>query len=172
MKIYIVGSVGSGKSTLARRAAQITGIACTHLDEIVYEEDPTDSWGNKKRPEKEVEQRFRTILSQTHYIMEDAGRERLFDGMLQADQIVVLDYPLHVRKRRILKRWVKQKLGLEKCIYRPHLKMLRAMFRWVNNYETNRDGTKERIAQVSKKAIYLHNAKETEQWLSALPRLP
>ena len=92
--------------------------------------------------------------------------------MLQADQIVVLDYPLHVRKRRILKRWVKQKLGLEKCIYRPHLKMLRAMFRWVNNYETNRDGTKERIAQVSKKAIYLHNAKETEQWLSALPRLP
>lgn len=171
MKIYIVGSVGSGKSTLAHRASQITGIACTHLDEVVYEEDPTDSWGNKKRPDEIVEQRFRAILSQPHYIMEDAGRERFFDGMLQAEHVVVLDYPLRVRKWRILKRWVKQKLLLEKCIYRPHIKMLRAMFRWVNNYEIDRDGTKSRIAQVSEKVIYLHSKKETEQWLSALPRV-
>lgn len=103
--------------------------------------------------------------------MEDAGRERFFDGMLQADQVVVLDYPLRVRKRRILKRWIKQKLGLETCIYRPHIRMLRAMFRWVNNYETDRDGTKSRIAQVSDKVIDLHSKKETEQWLSALPRI-
>ena len=171
MKIYIVGSVGSGKSTLARRAAKVTGIPCTHLDEVVYEEDPTDSWGNRKRPDEEVEQRFRNILSQPHYIMEDAARERFLDGMAQADQIVVLDYPLRVRKQRIILRWIKQKLGIEKCIYRPHIKMLKAMLRWVNNYETNRDGTKDRIAQFSDKAVYLHNKKDTEQWLSALPRI-
>ena len=38
MKIYITGSVGSGKSTYAERLSQVTGIECTHLDEIVYEQ--------------------------------------------------------------------------------------------------------------------------------------
>lgn len=171
MKIYIVGSVGSGKSTLARRASALTGIPCTHLDEVVYEEDPSDSWGNRKRPDEEVERRFRSVLQQEHYIMEDAGRSRFVDGMAQADRIVVLDYPLPVRKYRILRRWVRQNLGLERCIYRPHLKMLRAMFRWVNSYETDCDGTKSRIKRFSSKVIRLTNKKETEQWLSALPRI-
>ena len=171
MKLYIVGSVGSGKSTLARRASRITGIPCTHLDEVVYEEDPTDSWGNHKRPDDVIETTFRVVLSQEHYIMEDAGRERFIDGMAQADRIIVLDYPLRVRKWRILKRWIKQKLGIEKCIYRPHIKMLKAMLRWVNNYGTDRDGTKGRIAQFAEKAVYLHNKKDTEQWLSTLHRV-
>lgn len=171
MKIYIVGSVGSGKSTLARRAAEITGIPCTHLDEVVYEEDPTDSWGNRKRPDADAEAAFNAVLAKPHYIMEDAGRERFMEGMAQADSIVVLDYPLYLRKWRIVTRWVKQKLGIEKCIYRPHIKMLKAMLRWVNNYETDRDGTKGRIARYADKAVYLHNQKETEQWLSTLHRM-
>ena len=171
MKIYIVGSVGSGKSTLARRAAKLTGIPCTHLDEVVYEEDPTDSWGNRKRPNEVIESTFRAVLLQEHYIMEDAGRERFADGMACADMVVVLDYPLYLRKWRIVTRWMKQKLGMEKCIYRPHTKMLKAMLRWINNYETNKDGTKGRIAHFKEKTIFLHNKKDTEQWLESLPRI-
>ena len=48
MKWYITGPVGSGKSTLARRMSQILQIPCHHLDEVMYERDPTDSWGDKK----------------------------------------------------------------------------------------------------------------------------
>ena len=59
MKLYIVGSVASGKSTLARYISQKTGIPCTHLDEVVYEEDPASSWGNKKRS---IEERDPTEL--------------------------------------------------------------------------------------------------------------
>ncbi len=93
MRIYITGSVGSGKSTLAKRASQRTGWPCYCLDEVVYEEDPTDSWGNKRRPEAEIERRFSEALGQENYIMEDAGRAQFAEGMARADQIVLLELP-------------------------------------------------------------------------------
>ena len=75
IKLYIVGSVASGKSTLARQISNITGTPCHHLDQVVYIEDPTDSWGNRKRPAEERDALFQSILSQGRYIIEDAGRE-------------------------------------------------------------------------------------------------
>ena len=75
MKIYIVGSVASGKSTLARKISHITGAPCYHLDEAVYTVDPSEPWGNKKRPLEERDRLFQAMLAQRHYIMEDAGRK-------------------------------------------------------------------------------------------------
>lgn len=147
MKLYIVGSVGSGKSTLARQISRITNIGCTHLDEIVHVQDPTNSWGNKKRPIAERDSLFQNILSEKHYVMEDTGRECFIEGMRQAETIILLDIPHIVRKKRILCRWIKQKLGIEKCIYKPELVMLKSMFKWSKNYDTGKDGTKTRVAQ-------------------------
>ena len=169
MRIYITGSVGSGKSTLAKRASERTGWPYVSLDEVVYEEDPTDSWGNKKRPEAEVFRRFSEALELENCILEDAGRAQFEEGMARADRIVVLDLPLFVRKKRILLRWIKQRLGLESCIYRPHVKMLRAMFRWLKQYETGSDGTRSRVACYPQKTIYLHKNREIEAWLRSLP---
>ena len=89
--------------------------------------------------------------------------------MARAEQIVVLDLPLIVRKKRILLRWIKQRLGLERCIYRPHVKMLRAMLRWLKRYETGSDGTRSRVARYPQKAVYLHSKGEVEAWLRSLP---
>ena len=116
MKIYIVGSVASGKSTLARKISHITGAPCYHLDEAVYTVDPSEPWGNKKRPLEERDHLFQAMLAQRHYIMEDAGRDCFRAGMEQADTVLLLEIPRIVREKRILLRWVKQNLGLEKCI--------------------------------------------------------
>ena len=169
MRIYITGSVGSGKSTLAKRASKRTGWPYISLDEVVYEEDPTDSWGNKKRPEAEINRRFSEALELENCILEDAGRAQFEAGMARADRIVVLDLPLFVRKKRILLRWIKQRLGLERCIYRPHIGMLRAMFRWLKRYETGSDGTRTRVARYPQKALYLHNNSEINEWIRSLP---
>lgn len=166
MKVYIVGSVASGKSTLARLISRKTGIPCTHLDEVVYKEDPTDSWGNTKRPVEERERLFQDVLSQESYIIEDAGRECFLEGMRKADLIILLEPPLLVRKKRILSRWIKQNLGIEKCIYKPQLKMLKAMFNWANQYETGADGTKKRVAQFQNKVIVLRNNKDIKKFLN------
>lgn len=168
MRIYITGSVGSGKSTLARKASARTGWPFYSLDEMVYQEDPTDSWGNRKRPEAEIAYRFSEALAQKNYIMEDAGRAQFEEGMARADQIILLDLPVALRKYRILSRWIKQRLGLERCIYRPHLKMLRAMLRWLREYDTGRNGTRARAMRYPEKVRVLRSRKAVQEWISSL----
>ncbi|MDE6156418.1 MAG: hypothetical protein K2F67_08280, partial [Eubacterium sp.] len=141
MKLYITGSVGSGKSTLAEQISQITGVPCTHLDELIHIPCSSEKWGNIKRSDEEIDSEFNSIIVSDNYVIEDNGRERFVEGMKNADKIIVLDISLKVRKYRIVKRWIMQKLGLEKCIYKPKLFVLKSMFRWLNNYECGKDGT-------------------------------
>ncbi len=171
MKLYIVGAVGSGKSTLARRISQRTGVPCTHLDEVVYEKDPTTPMGDRKRPEEEIAALFEAALNQPHFILEDTGRERFLAGMARADTIVLMDPPTRVRRYRIVKRWLKQRLGLEKSLYRPSFKVLRAMFGYTQDYDTGRDGTKARVARFAKKARVLVTRRDVEQFLQSLPEI-
>lgn len=165
MKLYITGSVGSGKSTLANRISKTTNIPCVHLDDIMHIPCPSSSqWGNVKRSDKEIDTLFYSVINQNNYIIEDTGRERFVDGMKNADRIVVLDIPLKTRKYRILKRWIRQKFRLEKCIYKSDLHMLKSMLRWLKNYESGKDGTKQRIKQFDNKVIYLTNKNEIENF--------
>jgi len=170
MKLYIVGSVASGKSTLAQQISRETGIPCHHLDEIVYIPDPTQPWGNCKRPIEERDALFANILKNKHYIMEDAGREYFIDGMKDADAVILLDIPLYIRKKRILTRWLKQNLGIEKCIYKPRLDVIKSMFKWAKNYDVGADGTKARVAQFHDKTVVLHNNKEINDYLKTITK--
>lgn len=171
MKLYIVGSVASGKSTLAKQISKITNISCHHLDEVVYMPCPTDSWGNTKRPVEERDLLFANILACEHYIMEDAGRDYFIEGMQQADIVILLEIPLSIRKKRILFRWIKQNLGIEKCIYKPKLEVLKSMFKWAKNYDTGADGTKSRVAQLQSKVLTLHNNKEIKSFLKEISQI-
>ena len=111
------------------------------------------------------------MLAQRHYIMEDAGRDCFRAGMEQADTVLLLEIPPIVREKRILLRWVKQNLGLEKCIYRPRFAMLQAMFRWARNYDTGADGTKALVSQFASKTIVLRNGKDIRRYLETLSRV-
>jgi adenylate kinase family enzyme len=165
MKLYIVGSVASGKTTLARRLSQATGIPCHHLDEVVHENDPNTSWGNRKRPVEERDHIFNEILSCENYIIEDTGRVCFLEGMRQADAVILLDPPRHVRRWRIIIRWIKQNMGIEACGYRPRLAVLRSMFKWTRAYDTGADGMKERVAQFAQKMVVLHGRRDVEVWM-------
>jgi len=168
MKLYILGSVASGKSTLARRISSIVNIPCHHLDELAHIVDPSDPRGNTKRPPEERDRLFQDILAGGQYIMEDTGRGCFAEGMRQADTVILLDIPLATRRKRIVSRWLKQKLGAEKCGYRPTLAMLHAMFRWAKNYDRDAYGTKALVAQFQDKVVTLHNNREIEDYLRTL----
>jgi len=168
VKLYIVGSVASGKSTLARKISKITCIPCHHLDEVVYTPDFTASWGNKKRTIEERDVLFESILASSDYIMEDTGRDYFMEGMRQADTVILLEIPLIVRQKRILFRWIKQNIGIEKCIYKPRFNTLKLMFKWAKDYDTGADGTKMRAAQFQAKTIVLHNNREIIKYLNSL----
>lgn len=109
---------------------------------------------------------FQKILS-SDCIIEDTGRECFSEGLLRADQIIVLQLPYGIRFRRILLRHVKQVLGFEKSTYRPSLKMVRLMFKWAKDFDTGADGTKARVAPYAEKTVTLHTPKEVEKYLEA-----
>lgn len=165
MKLYIVGPVASGKSTLARQLSQLTGTPCFHLDEIVHAKDPTNPQGNRKRSVQERDELFHAILAKDSYIMEDTGRSCFLEGMEQADSVVLLDVSPILRRKRVVTRWLRQRLGLKSCSYRPSVSMLRDMFLWSRNYETGADGTRARAEQFSQKLTILRSRREITAFL-------
>ncbi len=168
MKIYIVGSVASGKSTLAKQIAQQIGIKCHSLDEVVHKSDPTNPWGNVKRPVAERERIFDSILQNQHYIIEDTGRACFERGFSNADQIVLLDIPFKVRKRRIITRWIKQNIGLESCTYKPRYRMLKSMIQWAKDYDNGKDGLRKRLQPYKEKVIILRDGAQIDRYITEL----
>ena len=169
MKWYITGPVGSGKSTLARRMSQILQIPCHHLDEVMYERDPTDSWGDKKRPVEERDALFSKILEEPDSIMEDAGRLCFFEGMRRADAIVLLEPPPRVRRWRIVRRLIRQKLHWEPCHYTPSLTVLRAMLRWTREYKRSGPELHARVENCPGRVVCIRTSRELRAFLENLP---
>ena len=165
MRLYITGSVASGKSTLAEQISEITSIPCTHLDSVVHIQRTNSSLGNIKRADEDIDKIFYSVINQENFILEDTGRERFIDGMKNADKIIILDLPVIIRIYRIFNRWIKQRLGFEECIYKPNIKMLKSMFRWLANYETGKDGTKSRVNLFNSKAVYLTSQRDIDNYL-------
>lgn len=167
MKIYIVGAVASGKSTLARELSGLTGIPYTSLDEVVHIPDKSNVWGNRKRQVDERDRLFNTIISQRDWLIEDTGRKCFENAFKAADSIVLIELPPRVRNYRIMKRWLKQRIGIEKCSYTPSVQMLRSMFNWSKEYEVGRDGLKLRLSTYKGKVIILRNNTDIKEFLNS-----
>lgn len=134
-RIYILGSVCSGKTTLARRLSIEMNISHYELDTVVWKSNAN---GDIKRSDDEILEIFQNIISQENWIIEDVGRKKFKAGLEQADKIIYLNISRQCLKRRILIRWIKQNLKIEKAAYKSDFKMLKQMYIWMND-ELTRD---------------------------------
>lgn len=130
MKILIIGIVASGKTTLAKRLSLENNIKCFEIDSIVH-----DDINNVKRSNSEQQEIIKNIDKNSDWIIEGTLRKNLDNLLDIADLIIYIDIPLGIRKRRILNRFIKQKLGIEKCNYKPTFEMLKMMYVWTRNFE-------------------------------------
>lgn len=165
MKIYIVGSVASGKSTFAKRLSEALKIQYKSLDEVMYILDKTNPWGNRKRQVEERNIIFHSIIQQQDWIVEDVGRLCFEEGLVQSDIIILLEISTNIRNYRIIKRWIKQRLGIEKCIYKPCYHMLRSMLQWSKDYDAGKDNLKDRISPYQEKVITLRSTRDINAFL-------
>lgn len=152
MKILIFGSVASGKTTLARKLSKQLNIRWYEGDGI--------AWGylgeeRYKRSPEEQAQRICEIDARGEWIIEGTWRESQSAVWDLADRIVFLDTPLHQRKQRIWRRFLRQRSGKEKCSYKPTIAMLRMMFRWTENFEKDRPEHEARLLRYADKLIWL-----------------
>lgn len=160
MKILIIGIVASGKTTLAKILEQKLNIKHYEIDSIVH-----DDINCKKRTPDEQEEIVNQINKQSDWIIEGTLRINLEILLDLADIIIYLDIPLRTRKIRILTRFIKQKLKIEKCNYEPTLEMLKHMYKWTNDYERNRDEREHKINQYAHKLIIIRNSNDWKEYI-------
>ena len=156
MKIYIFGSVGSGKTTLAKEVSKLYNIPHFEVDCIVWESK------NNIRTKRSVAEQIdfiEKIDMNSKWIIEGTYRDSCCRIIEKADKVILLNTPQHIRIYRILLRYIKQKLGIEKSHYKSDLKMLFFMFKWTFGFERTKNEILDKID--NSKLLILNNNQNT-----------
>ena len=160
MKIYIIGPSGSGKTTLAKHLSNKYKINRYELDCIVYD----DENNHTRRNDEEIKELFDNIINKDSWIIEDVGRSKFIDGREKADTIYYLDISKHTIYKRVIKRWIKQRLGKEDYNYPPTLFQFYDMIRIAHNYIKKQPQKRKSLEKYKNKVKYLEK-KELDKLL-------
>ncbi|QHW33792.1 hypothetical protein GZH47_25330 [Paenibacillus rhizovicinus] len=158
-KILIIGIVASGKTTLARSLSRKISVPWYELDTIVYHKTLTGRY--KRSPEEQIEV-IKEIDTKGTWIFEGTDRDSYQCLYQMADTIIFVDTPLWKRKIRILTRFVKQKVGIEKSHYKPDFKMLKMMYKWTRDFEQSRDSFENKLKIYNEKVIRLRDSNKLD----------
>ena len=132
MKIHIIGGPGSGKTTLAKQLSEKLGIPRFDLDDLQWD-NASGAYGTKRAPQ-ERDALLAEILKHDDWIIEGVYYAWCGQCFVDADQIRLLHVPRRVYRRRIIRRFLLRKLGLEPG-KRETLKSLSALLKWADKYE-------------------------------------
>ena len=134
MKIQIIGCSGTGKTYLARKLSKKYNIQHYNLDDIQWD-NSADGYG-LKMPVNKREELLKRILSQESWIIEGVYYAWVTESFQRADVIYVLDIPSYIYKYRIIMRFIKRKLGIEKG-KKETFKSVYNLLKWTNKYQNN-----------------------------------
>jgi adenylate kinase family enzyme len=155
LKIHIIGGPGSGKTWMARRLSGIYNIPRFDLDDIFWDKD-AHHYGVKASPKKR-NSALAKILSSRSWIIEGVYYSWLKDSFELADLIIILNTSIWLRDARILRRFLKRKLGMF-TTKKESLTDLQKLIRWNHGYDDN--NLKPALAFVSEykdKIIFTRN---------------
>jgi len=146
LKLIIIGVVASGKTTLSKHLLEELSIPHYELDMIAH---PVSDGKRLSRSYEDQVQVLREMSCKEKWLFEGTDRPSCSVLLEKADYIIFLDPPLRIRKFRIFKRFIRQKVGLEKCHYKSNIKMLKCMYRWTKDFEKRRDVLEEDLSEYS-----------------------
>lgn len=168
-RIHIIGSIGSGKTTLARKLSAQLQIPCFELDNVVWERKEA---GDTKRAEEERNEYLEKIIHAQEWIVEGIHHTWVSPSFQKADLILYLDTGITVRRYRIIKRFLMQKIGLEKANYRPTLKILKDLYRYNTVFEhKSRPAIFKMLEPYGSKVIVLKNNSEIESYFDDIEQM-
>ena len=162
MKLRIIGGSGSGKSTLAGVLGDRYGIPVCDLDRL--------QWGGsygKRRPEEERAALLREVLSQENWIIEGVYYAWTAETFAQADAICLLELPLGLCRRRVIKRFFRRRRqggGSGET-----LRSFRALLRWMRVFqERNLPEIRQALRPYDGKVLRVTRPQPAEETAGAL----
>lgn len=132
MKIHIIGGSGTGKSYIANKISEKYNIPHTDLDDIFWD-NSSDSYGTKAPLDERLKKLNKILDENDNWVIEGVYYEWLKDSFNAADLIFVLDIPPITFNRRIVLRFIKRKLGIQKG-KKETFNSLKNLLKWTNNY--------------------------------------
>ena len=153
MKIHIIGGPGSGKTSLAHKLSSELGISHYDLDDLQWDNEST-CYG-KKRDQKERDVLLAEILKRSDWIIEGVYYAWCWQCFADADRIYLLNVPRKTYRSRIIRRFLRRKLGLEKG-KKETFKSVRDLLRWADKYQ------KENLIEI-RKLLVQYTDKVVEQ---------
>lgn len=161
MKIHIVGCSGSGKTYFAKALSKKYNIPHFDLDDIQWD-NTADSYGVKMPIEKR-DALLQEMLSNDDWIIEGVYYAWVLESFKKADIIYVLDIPKHIYKSRIIFRFLKRKLGIEKG-KKETFRSLRNLLKWTDNFQNkNLTEIKEILKEYEYKVVFISNSREVDR---------
>lgn len=133
MKIHIIGGSGTGKSYLAHILSKKYNIPHFDLDDLQW-----DNISNKYGVKMNVDRRnllLQQILEKENWIIEGVYYKWCLQCFEDADIIYILEVPRKIYRFRIIKRFIKRKLGIEKG-KKENLKSLKNLLKWTDKFQT------------------------------------
>jgi adenylate kinase family enzyme len=131
MKIRIIGPCGSGKSFISREIATLIGIKNYELDNFVWDRNEA----NKRYSEEIRDEKLSDIVNQESWIIEGVHYKWALDSFRQADYIFILSPPVIIRDYRVIKRFIRTRIGLEEWNYKQSFSNLIQMFKWNRKFD-------------------------------------
>lgn len=132
MKIHIIGGPGSGKTFLANKLSNELNIPHFDLDDLQWD-NTTVSYGTKRNI-KERDELLNKILQKDNWIIEGVYYKWCKQCFEAADKIYVIDVPRYKYRYRIIRRFIRRKLGLEKG-KKETLKNLKDLLIWADKFQ-------------------------------------
>ncbi len=157
-KIYIIGSVGSGKTTLAKRLSRELNINYYELDNVTWEHNPNGN--DRRRTSKEIIEIFEKIINQKDWIIENVGKDIYSLAYKRANTIIYIDLPKRILYKRIIYRWIKQKLKLYPSPMKPTLGALKQMLLWAKREK--QDSKLKKLHKYNNKIVILDEKRLNE----------
>ena len=154
-KIYIMGPVGSGKTTFATKLAEKYNIKYYELDKVAWDDDN----GHIKRTDEEALKIFDSIMKCDCWIIEDVGRNKFKKGREEADIIYYINMPRLTSYFRVSKRWIRQRLGMERYNYPPTLEQWKYYISTVNSYYKKEEDRINSLEEFKDKLVYVDKKK-------------
>lgn len=131
MKIYIIGPSGSGKTTIAKQLSNMLKIPHTDLDAIFWE--PQANTFGVKREAIIRDAMYQNLINQKSWIIEGAYLSWPAHGFRLADKLIFLEVAYYKVTLRILKRFIRRKIGVDHCRKKESISGLVKLIIWNKN---------------------------------------